>query len=66
MTSLRRAEGIDLDFITQRYGLAEAQRIEASAEMWLKLGTLSRYGNRLSLPTSKFLLSDAVIESLFA
>lgn len=66
MTSLRRAEGIDLDFITQRYGLAEAQRIEASAEMWLKLGTLSRHDNRLSLPTSKFLLSDAVIESLFA
>lgn len=66
MTSLRRAEGIDLDYIAQHYGQAEAQRIEASAEMWLKHETLSRHGSRLALPTSKFLLSDAVIESLFA
>ena len=66
MTSLRRVEGIDLSYIAQRFGRAEAERIERAAKVWLDAKTVIRQGDRLALPTSKFMLSDAVIESFFA
>ena len=66
MTSLRRVEGIDLGYIAQRFGRAEVERIERAAKVWLDAKTVIRQGDRLALPTSKFMLSDAVIESFFA
>lgn len=66
MTSLRRAEGIDLSHIAERYGRAEAERIERAARVWIEGETVVRQGDRLFLPTPKFMLSDAVIESFFA
>jgi oxygen-independent coproporphyrinogen-3 oxidase len=66
MTSLRRCEGIDLEHITRCYGATEALRIADGAEAWLSQGILKKQGSHLAIPTDKFLLSDAVIESLFA
>lgn len=66
MTSLRRAEGIDLGFVAEHYGADEVERIVASAKGWVEAGVVQHRGNQLLIPTTKFMMSDAVIESIFA
>lgn len=66
MISLRRVEGIDLKFIADKFGLAERRRIIESAQPWVDCGALVEEGENLRIPAEKFLVSDAVIESLFA
>lgn len=66
MTSLRRIEGIDLNYIEQRFGTHHAERIAKVSTEWLRRGTLIRQGNTLAIPAQEMLLSDAVIEDLFA
>ena len=66
MTSLRTAEGIDIEYIKSRYGEIESLRILKLADGWLSRGALCREMNRLYIPTKEFMLSDAIIESLFA
>lgn len=65
MTSLRTSRGIDLTLIEQRYGEVHRKRIERCAGLWLERGTLQYSDNRLTIPAEHFLLSDAIIESLF-
>ena len=66
MTSLRRVEGIDLEYVAARFGMKEAERIVASARGWIEAEVVCCDGRRLVIPTSKFMMSDAVIESIFA
>ena len=66
MTQLRTSNGVDLEFVAERYGEGEAQRLLRSAKPWLESGAVRQAANRLVIPSDKFLLSDAVIESLFA
>ena len=66
MTSLRRVEGIDLDYVEQRFGVAERRRIERAATEWLHRGIVAERGSSLAINVEHFLVSDAVIESLFA
>lgn len=65
MTSLRCAEGIDMDSFTQRFGARESVRLRNLAQRWVTSGDLIDDGHRIYIPTSRFLISDAVIESLF-
>ena len=65
MTSLRTKEGIDLNYIKAKYGDMEHNRILSEARAWQERGVLAIADNRLFIPTSEFMLSDAVIESLF-
>lgn len=65
MTSLRCAEGIDLEYIASHFGPQQRERIESAARSWLHEGTLQSLSGRLFIPAEKFLVSDAVIESLF-
>ena len=65
MTSLRTKEGIDLEYIDLKYGNAERKRILEEATSWLQRGVLTIANDRLFIPTKEFMLSDAVIESLF-
>lgn len=65
MTSLRTKEGIDLSYIKAKYGEEEHNRILAQASGWQERGVLAIADNRLFIPTKEFMLSDAVIESLF-
>ncbi len=65
MTSLRRIEGVDLNYVRQRFGDCCGERLIESAKMWIKSGDLLLDNDFLHIPTSRFLLSDAVIESLF-
>ena len=66
MTQLRTSSGIDLDWVAAHFGKSEAQRLVGAAAPWLESGAMQRVANRLSIPADRFLLSDAVIESLFA
>ena len=66
MTSLRRVEGIDLAYIADHYGEAQRRRIEQEARVWVDSGVLILRDDTVAIPTSRFMLSDAVIESLFA
>ena len=65
MTSLRTKEGIDLQHISATYGKKECERILKQALGWQKRGAITIANNRLFIPTSEFMLSDAIIESLF-
>ena len=65
MTALRTAEGIDLEHIFRCYGEEEKSRVLRLAEGWIERGTLIREAHRLYIPTREFMLSDAVIETLF-
>jgi oxygen-independent coproporphyrinogen-3 oxidase len=66
MTSLRTTRGIDIHYLSTRFGNSALQNIMHAAEPWLQSGTLRNIEGRLFIPAEKFLLSDAVIESLFA
>ena len=65
MTSLRRAEGISTALIGERFGEDARRRVERSAEPHLKTGWLIKDGDRLKIPAERFLVSDAVISTLF-
>ena len=65
MTSLRTKEGIDLNYISTKYGEAERNHIIEQACSWQQRGVAIISNNRLFIPSSEFMLSDAVIESLF-
>ena len=66
MVSLRRAEGIDLQIIAQRWSEAEAERISAAAEQFIATGRMVREQNTIRIVPQHFLVSDAVITELFA
>lgn len=59
MTQLRTSNGVDLEFVAERYGEGEAQRLLRSAKPWLESGAVRPAANRLVIPSDKFLLSDA-------
>lgn len=65
MTRLRCADGLSLDDFRKRFGRPAAERIEREAGVSLAGGNLRREGDRLFVPPERFLLSDAVIGTLF-
>ena len=65
MTSLRRAEGIDLGAVAERFGNRRRTELLQAAEPWIEAGDLAQQGERLYIPPERFLLSDAVIAALF-
>ena len=65
MTALRTMEGIDLNHMEAKYGKKECEHILKQAAAWQKQGVLIITDNRLFIPTSEFMISDAIIESLF-
>lgn len=65
MTALRTKEGIDLNHISTIFGSEERERLVKHSLGWQERGVVTYTENRLFIPTSEFMLSDAVIESLF-
>ena len=65
MTSLRTSQGIDLEHIAKHFGSEQLLHIEHNAQRWLDSGGLIRQGHRLCIPPTRFLVSDAIIESFF-
>ena len=65
LTRLRTAEGIGLGELRQRFGAERAERLRREAARWIAAGTLRISSGRMAVPPERFLVSDAVIESLF-
>ena len=65
MTGLRCVEGIDTAVLRESFGEERFERIMREAEKWIASGDLRYANERLSIPTERMLVSDAVIESLF-
>ena len=65
MTTLRTAEGIDLEEAAARFGAKRLARMQEEAAPFLRSGTLRIARGRMALPPEKFLISDAVIGALF-
>lgn len=65
MTSLRCAEGIDLVYLESHFGAENRQNILSGAAKWLSSGDIVLENDRLRIPVERFLISDAIIESLF-
>ena len=65
MTSLRRCEGVDTQYIKEHFDEQKYSKVISEAQRWIASGDLMLDGSRLKIPTSRFLVSDAVIESFF-
>ena len=65
MTGLRCVEGIDLDYVCVRFGKGHCERIKRGVEPWINSGDVIANGSRIAVDAERFLISDAVIESLF-
>lgn len=65
MTALRTAEGIEMGEVAARFGAERAERVLEEAAPLLAAGSLCRSDRRLAIPPERFLISDAVIETLF-
>ena len=65
MTALRCAEGVNLSYLEQRFGAQQRERVERIAEGWLRSGDLRCEKGWMRIPVERFMISDAVIESLF-
>ena len=65
MTSLRCADGVDLEYIRERFGSKSYTMLIERAGRWLESGDLISDGGRLRIPAERFLISDAVIETFF-
>lgn len=65
MVSLRTSRGIDLSHIAEHFGQQRREEIERQLQRWLDGGIMQRDGNKIFVLSEHFLISDAVIESLF-
>lgn len=65
MTALRRKEGIDLKLVQERFGQEALHRVMSGAAQWLASGDVVARDDVLRIPAEKFMISDAVIESMF-
>lgn len=65
MTSLRCAEGVDLRYVAAHFGESAQSQLLSLAQRWIDENKLLREGDTLRIPTSHFLLSDAIISTLF-
>lgn len=64
MTSLRRAEGLSLPMVAERFGTAQAERIERQARQMAGYGA-GVDGGAVKIEPRSWLTSDAVISALF-
>ena len=64
MTSLRCAEGLDLNSVGRDFGAGQAERLRREAVRLQGFGVVVEDG-RIRIPAERMLLSDAVIESRF-
>lgn len=65
MTRLRCAEGIDMAEAERRFGRERFEALGRGAQRWIASGDLRYENDRLHIPAARFMISDAVIESLF-
>lgn len=65
MVSLRRSEGIDIGHVERTFGRDRTEKMLAASQRWQASGDMILDSGHLRIPPERFLISDAVIESLF-
>ena len=65
MTSLRCTDGVDTEYFKTRFGAESLHQVMSVAQRWLESGDLCLEQGWLKIPARRFLISDAIIESLF-
>ncbi len=65
MVSLRTAEGVDLEAIETRFGVAKRGHFERVAKPFLERGILQKRGEKISFVEEHWLISDSVIVEFF-
>ncbi len=65
MLALRQCEGLLLNCFLEDYGVEARNRLLDDAAKFIASGALKLEGDRLWIPSEKFLLSDLIIEGLF-
>ncbi|MEO7316536.1 MAG: radical SAM family heme chaperone HemW [Ginsengibacter sp.] len=65
MVSLRTMEGMDLQFVEEKFSKEERDRIETVLENKLTKGTIRKNGNKIILTDEGKLLADAISVKLF-
>ncbi len=65
MTSLRCCEGVNLELLNKNFKYEFILHFEQSVTVWLSKGELCCQNGHIFIPTSHFLISDSIIESLF-
>lgn len=65
MVSLRTSRGIDLQHIATHFGQERMEEIERQLQRWLDSEIMQREKDKVFILSEHFLISDAVIESLF-
>ena len=63
--AIRHTRSVRLEELRQRFGAERAERLRREAARWIAAGTLRISSGRMAVPPEHFLVSDAVIESLF-
>lgn len=65
MTALRCKEGIDCLFVAENFGEKALQRVKEGVAPWVESGDVVTDEKCIKIPAERFMISDAVIESLF-
>lgn len=65
LTRLRTCDGIDTREIARLFGPQRLERLFGEVRRWIAAGALRADGDRIAVAPERFLVSDAVIESLF-
>ncbi|MFI3285814.1 MAG: radical SAM family heme chaperone HemW [Rikenellaceae bacterium] len=65
MTSLRCCEGINLEIFNQKFDEKFVAYFLKNAKRWIAKGDLYNVDGHVRIPTTNFLISDLIIESLF-
>ena len=65
MTALRRKEGVDCRFVAEKFGESALQRVRDGVAPWVVSGDVVADEKSIKIPAERFMISDAVIESLF-
>ncbi len=65
LTSLRTAEGADLDYVAETFGACYQNHCMQKAAPYIAAGTLVKIAGRLQIPPRNFLVSDSIIRDLF-
>ena len=65
MTALRRKEGIDCRKVAEDFGKKALQRVKEGVAPWVESRDVIEDETSIKIPAERFMISDAVIESLF-
>jgi oxygen-independent coproporphyrinogen-3 oxidase len=65
MTNLRRLEGVNVQFVEEKFGLEKANYLHQEAKEESKKGNLVKHEDHYFIPASKRFFSDGIAASLF-